>query len=65
MFPPPGQRAAELGFAELFRMVIPPALIGLAVALWRLLTYYFTLLVGGTLTIGAAVAKRHGADRGE
>ena len=27
-------------------MVIPPALIGLTVALWRLLTYYFTLMVG-------------------
>lgn len=51
--PTPGASgAAELGFAELFRMVVPPALIGLAVARWRLRTYYFTLLVGGTLTLG-------------
>ena len=50
--PTPGASgAAELGFAELFRMVVPPDLIGVAVALWRLLTYYFTLLVGGTLTL--------------
>ncbi|MGB4008135.1 MAG: lysylphosphatidylglycerol synthase domain-containing protein [Bacillota bacterium] len=51
--PTPGASgAAELGFAELFRTVVPPALIGLAVARWRLRTYYFTLLVGGTLTLG-------------
>lgn len=56
--PTPGASgAAELGFAELFRMVIPPALIGLTVALWRLLTYYFTLMVGGALTIGQLLRR--------
>lgn len=60
--PTPGASgAAELGFAELFSMVVPPALIGLAVALWRLLTYYFTVLVGGVLTIGQLLRRGAGS----
>jgi len=37
---------------------VPPGLLGLAVALWRLLTYYFTLLVGGALVVGQMLYSR-------
>jgi hypothetical protein len=57
--PTPGASGfAELGFAELFRMIVPPGLLGLTVALWRLLTYHFTLLVGGALVVGQMLHGR-------
>lgn len=57
--PTPGASGfAELGFAELFSLIVPPDLLGLAVALWRLLTYYFTLLVGGALLVGQILHGR-------
>ena len=57
--PTPGASGfAELGFAELFSLIVPPGLLGLAVALWRLLTYYFTLLVGGALVVGQMLYSR-------
>ena len=57
--PTPGASGfAELGFAELFSLVVPSGLLGLAVALWRLLTYYFTLVVGGALVVGQMLYGR-------
>ncbi len=57
--PTPGASGfAELGFAELFSLIVPPGLLGLTVALWRLATYYFTLLVGGALAVGQMLYSR-------
>jgi hypothetical protein len=57
--PTPGASGfAELGFAELFSLIVPHGLLGLTVALWRLATYYFTLVVGGALVIGQMLYSR-------
>lgn len=57
--PTPGASGfAELGFAELFSLIIPHGLLGLTVALWRLATYYFTLVVGGALVVGQMLYSR-------
>ncbi len=57
--PTPGASGfAELGFADLLRMIVPPGLLGLAVTVWRLLTYYFTLLAGGALVVGQMLRGR-------
>jgi len=57
--PTPGASGfAELGFAELFSLIVPHRLLGLTVALWRLATYYFTLVVGGALAVGQMLYSR-------
>lgn len=43
---PGGSGVAELGFAQLFRGLVPAAGLGLFVSLWRLLTYHLSVLVG-------------------
>ena len=57
--PTPGASGfAELGFAELFSLIVPHRLLGLTVALWRLATYYFTLAAGGALVVGQMLYSR-------
>ncbi|HAI85423.1 MAG TPA: hypothetical protein DCL63_00350 [Firmicutes bacterium] len=48
--PTPGSSgAAELGFAALFSSIVPRAVLGLFVAVWRMITYYLNLALGGVL----------------
>ncbi|MEA4884981.1 MAG: flippase-like domain-containing protein [Clostridia bacterium] len=48
--PTPGSSgAAELGFAALFSTIVPLNSLGVFVTLWRLITYWLTLGVGGIL----------------
>jgi len=48
--PTPGSSgAAELGFAALFSTIVPRAVLGLFVAVWRVVTYYLNLALGGAL----------------
>lgn len=55
--PTPGSSgAAELGFAVLFSTIVPVRLLAMFVAVWRLLTYYLTLAVGGIL-VGLGVVR--------
>jgi uncharacterized protein (TIRG00374 family) len=46
---PGGSGVGELGAAAVFQDLIPPALIGLFVILWRFFSQYFSALVGGIL----------------
>lgn len=56
--PTPGSSgAAELGFAVLFSTIVPVRLLAMFVAVWRLLTYYLTLAVGGIL-VGLGVVRQ-------
>lgn len=57
--PTPGSSgAAELGFAVLFSGLVPGGLLAIFVAVWRVLTYYLALAVGGILMAVAAVQRR-------
>ncbi len=48
--PTPGSSgAAELGFAALFGRIVPLHLLGVFVLMWRLITYYSTMFLGGLL----------------
>ena len=48
--PTPGSSgAAELGFAALFSTIVPRAVLGLFVTVWRVITYYLNLALGGAL----------------
>ncbi|MGI6132153.1 MAG: flippase-like domain-containing protein [Bacillota bacterium] len=48
--PTPGSSgAAELGFVGLFSSIVPRAVLGLFVAVWRMITYYLNLALGGAL----------------
>jgi uncharacterized protein (TIRG00374 family) len=48
--PTPGSSgAAELGFAALFSTIVPRAVLGLFVTVWRVVTYYLNLALGGAL----------------
>ncbi|HHV63132.1 MAG TPA: flippase-like domain-containing protein [Firmicutes bacterium] len=48
--PTPGSSGAmEVGFAILLGRFVPFQLIGVFVAVWRFITYYLMLLIGGTL----------------
>jgi uncharacterized protein (TIRG00374 family) len=56
--PTPGSSgAAELGFAVLFSTIVPLRLLAMFVAVWRLLTYYLTLAIGGIL-VGIGVVRQ-------
>ncbi len=47
-FPTPGgSGAAELGFAGIFSPFVPSYLLGAFTTLWRFVTFYVTLIVGG------------------
>jgi len=57
--PTPGSSgAAELGFATLFSLLVPHTFLGIFVIIWRLLTYYTALFVGGMLTFKEIVSKK-------
>lgn len=61
--PTPGSSgAAELGFAALFSTIAPRAVLGLFVMVWRMITYYFSLIVGGALMALGMFHPHHGAD---
>ncbi len=48
---PGGSGAAELGFAALLTSLVPKHLLAVFVILWRFLTYYLNLLVGGIILV--------------
>lgn len=48
---PGGSGVAELGFAALFRGIVPPEIIGAFVAGWRMLTYYLVVVAGALLAL--------------
>ncbi len=54
---PGGSGVAELGFGLLFSSIVPHSLIGLFVAIWRGLTYYLNLIVGGVLLVVEIVRR--------
>lgn len=49
---PGGSGLAEMGFAQLFAHLLPSALVGVFVSLWRGLTYYLSLLLGAVSFLG-------------
>lgn len=50
--PTPGASGvAELGFAAFFAPFVPLHLLGIVAVAWRLLTYYFSTLFGGMITL--------------
>ena len=48
---PGGSGAAEVGFASLFAFFVPANLLGIYVAGWRLLTFYFNMILGAVLSL--------------
>jgi uncharacterized protein (TIRG00374 family) len=63
--PTPGSSgAAELSVAALFGSIVPFPLLGIFVLLWRSVTYYLTLIVGGA-TLLLTYDKRRPAARRE
>jgi uncharacterized protein (TIRG00374 family) len=60
--PTPGSSgAAELSLAALFGSIVPFPLLGVFVLLWRSVTYYLTLIVGG-VTLLLTYNKRRSID---
>lgn len=60
--PTPGSSGiAEAGFATLFytAQLIPYPLLGAFVVLWRLLTYYLSLIVGGVVSLLSFNKRKH------
>lgn len=49
---PGGSGLAELGFAALFAHLLPAALVGVFVFLWRALTYYLPMVAGAFSCLG-------------
>ena len=43
---PGGVGVAEVSMAGFFALIIPTALLGVFVLLWRLIMYYFNLVIG-------------------
>lgn len=59
--PTPGASGvAELGFAAFFAPFVPIHLLGIVAVTWRLLTYYFSTIFGGMITL-RILAAREGA----
>ncbi len=55
--PTPGASGgAEIGSAALFATMIPSRLIGVFVLLWRLVTFYLTMVVGGLFVAFEAIS---------
>ena len=51
--PTPGASGgAEIGSALFFAPFLPARVLGTFVVVWRVVTYYFTLLIGGILVVG-------------
>ncbi|TDX49192.1 lysylphosphatidylglycerol synthase transmembrane domain-containing protein [Orenia marismortui] len=46
---PGGSGVAEFGFATLFSSFVPAGLIGLLAILWRFLTFYLVIIIGGII----------------
>jgi hypothetical protein len=44
---PGGSGGAELGFAYLFKFLVPGYLLAVFVAIWRFFTFYLSLIIGG------------------
>lgn len=62
--PTPGSSGvAELGFATLFAVLVPKPLLGIFVLIWRLLTYYASLLIGGVLTFKEVLFRKFKAGK--
>ncbi|MFW6386511.1 MAG: lysylphosphatidylglycerol synthase transmembrane domain-containing protein [Bacillota bacterium] len=52
VFPTPGgSGGAELGFAYLFKFLLPNYLLGIFVAVWRFFMFYASLLAGGVFFV--------------
>lgn len=49
---PGGSGVAEIGFASIFNHLVPTSLLGVFVSLWRLVTYYFSMLCGAGIFFG-------------
>ena len=49
---PGGSGVAELGLASLFVFFVHPSVLGIFIIVWRLLTYYLLLLLGGLAALG-------------
>src|SRR5690554_459474 len=57
--PTPGASGiAELGFASVFISFIPRGIIGIVMIMWRFITFYFILIVGGILALKELGWKR-------
>ena len=50
--------AAEIGFHTVFGLFFPTRFLSLAILLWRLLTFYLPILVGGIFTATAGVWQK-------
>ncbi len=42
---------AELGGAALFGILVPVSILGIVVAIWRLITYYVNIVLGGLVSV--------------
>lgn len=42
---------AELGGAALFGILVPVSILGIVVAVWRLITYYVNIILGGLVSV--------------
>ena len=59
LIPLPGAAAgAEIGFHTVFGLFFPTRFLSLAILLWRLLTFYLPILVGGIFTATAGVWQK-------
>ena len=57
--PLPGAAAgAEIGFHTVFGLFFPTRFLSLSILLWRLLTFYLPILVGGIFTATAGVWQK-------
>lgn len=61
---PGGSGLAELGFAQLFAHLLPGALVGVFVGLWRLITYYLSLVAGALVFFGMVTLGQTGPSGG-
>ncbi|MFW5999008.1 MAG: lysylphosphatidylglycerol synthase transmembrane domain-containing protein [Halanaerobiaceae bacterium] len=60
IIPTPGSSGgAELGFAYLFKFLIPNYFLGIFVALWRFFMFYFSLIIGGIYFISLVRGTRY------
>jgi hypothetical protein len=59
---PGGSGLAELGFAQIFAHLLPAALLGVFVSLWRVITYHLSLLAGALIFAGLLAGGQSPAD---
>ena len=48
---PGGSGLAEIGFAALFSSFVPGGVVGLLVLVWRFMTFYVVLIIGGVILL--------------